>query len=53
LEKAGAAVHIISPQKGMVKAWNHDHWSIELPVDKEISDVKTDDYDALMLSAEL
>jgi protease I len=49
LEEAGATVHIVSPQKDQVKAWNHDHWSIELPVDKNISDVDSDDYDALML----
>jgi len=49
LEDAGAIVHIVSPQKGKIKGWNHDHWSIELPVDKNISDVKADDYDALML----
>jgi protease I len=49
LEDAGATVHIVSPQKGKLKGWNHDHWSIELPVDKNISDVKADDYDALML----
>ena len=33
LEAAGALVQIISPQKGKVKAWDHDHWSIELTVD--------------------
>ncbi len=49
LEEAGATVHIVSPQKEKVKGWNHDHWSIELPVDKNISEVKADDYDALML----
>jgi len=49
LEDAGATVHIVSPQKGKVKAWNHDHWSIELSVDKNVSDVKAEDYDALML----
>jgi protease I len=49
LEQAGATVHIVSPQKGKVKAWNHDHWSIELPVDKNISEVSANDYDALML----
>ena len=49
LEEAGATVHIVSPQKGKVKAWNHDHWSIELPVDKNISEVSANDYDALML----
>ena len=36
LEQAGAIVHIISPQKEKVKAWDHDHWSIELPVDKNL-----------------
>ena len=49
LEKAGAKVHIISPQKEKVKGWNHDHWSIELPVDKHISKAKFDDYDGLVL----
>jgi len=49
LEEAGATVHIISPQKEKVKGWNHDHWSIELPVDKNISDAKAENYDALML----
>jgi len=49
LEEAGATVHIISPQQEKVKGWNHDHWSIELPVDKNISEAKAGDYDALML----
>ena len=49
LEDAGAKVEIISPQKDKVKGWSHDHWSIELPVDKNISDAKFDDYDALVL----
>jgi protease I len=49
LEEAGATVHIVSPQKEKVKGWNHDHWTIELPVDKNISDAKSEDYDALML----
>jgi len=49
LEQAGATVHIISPQKGKVKAWNHDHWSIELPVDKNLSDANPEDYDMLIL----
>ncbi len=49
LEDAGATVHIISPQKDKVRGWNHDHWSIELPVDKHISEAKFDDYDGLVL----
>lgn len=49
LEAAGAQVDIISPQKEKVKAWNHDHWTIELPVDVNIEDADPDNYDALML----
>jgi protease I len=49
LEKAGATVHIISPQKEKVKAWDHDHWSIELQVDVQVDDADADDYDALVL----
>jgi protease I len=49
LEEAGAIVHILSPQKEKVKGWNHGNWSIELPVDKLLSDAKADDYDALLL----
>ena len=30
-EQAGATVHIVSPQTDKVKAWDHDHWSIEHP----------------------
>lgn len=49
MEDAGIKVDIISPQKEKVKAWSHDHWSIELPVDKNVADAKVDDYDALMI----
>ncbi|RYZ20429.1 MAG: type 1 glutamine amidotransferase [Chitinophagaceae bacterium] len=49
LREAGAEVHIISPQKGQVKAWNHDHWSIEVPVDKVLDEANPEDYDALLL----
>jgi protease I len=49
LEDAGATVHIVSPQKEKVKGWDHDHWSIELPVDVHISNAKFDDYDGLVV----
>src|SRR5690242_11526407 len=49
LEDAGAEVQIVSPQKGKVKAWDKDHWSIELNVDKQLDDASFDDYDALVL----
>lgn len=49
LEKAGYKAEIVSPQRGKVKAWDHDHWGIELNVDKHITEVTVDDYDALLL----
>ena len=49
LEDAGAIVHIVSPQKEKVLAWNHDHWSIDLPVDVTLAEAKPEDYDALVL----
>ena len=49
LEDAGAEVDIVSPQKEKVKAWAHDHWSIELPVDINVEEADPNDYDALMI----
>lgn len=49
LEQAGAEVQVISPQKGKVKAWNHDHWSIEVTVDKNLEEANPEDYDMLLL----
>jgi protease I len=49
LEEAGAEVKIVSPQKEKVKAWDHDHWSIELPVDVQLESAQAEDYDALVL----
>jgi len=49
MEDAGFKVDIVSPQKQKVKGWAHDHWSVELPVDKEVSKADPEDYDALMI----
>ena len=49
LKNAGAIVHVISPKSGKIKAWDKDHWGIEVEVDKNLSDVSADDYDALVL----
>jgi protease I len=49
LEEAGAEVRIVSPQKQKVKAWDKDHWSIELPVDDILDNVAAENYDALVL----
>lgn len=49
LEKLGVTVHIVSPQKNEVKAWNETEWGIRVRVDKQLSDANAEDYDALML----
>lgn len=49
MENAGITVDVVSPQKGKVKAWDHDHWSIEVDVDVNLSDANPDDYDAIMI----
>jgi len=49
LEQKGVVVHIISPQANTVKAWNKTNWGIELPVDKQIGNVRPQDYDMLVL----
>ena len=49
LEAAGAQVDVISPKSGKIKAWNNTDWGIEIDVDKQLSEVSPDDYDALVL----
>jgi protease I len=49
MENAGFKVDIISSEKGQVKAWNTDHWSISLPVNVKLSDADPDHYDALII----
>ncbi len=49
LDQAGAKTEIVSPQKGKVKGWQHTDWGDELPVDRNLSDARPDDYDALLL----
>ncbi|TSJ44071.1 type 1 glutamine amidotransferase [Mucilaginibacter corticis] len=49
LKYAGATVHVISPQGGKIKAWDKTDWGITVDVDKELSEVSPDDYDALVL----
>ncbi|KQR72063.1 type 1 glutamine amidotransferase domain-containing protein [Pedobacter sp. Leaf176] len=49
LKEEGATVHIISSKSGKIKAWDQDHWSIEVDVDKTISEANADDYNGLLL----
>ena len=49
MEEAGITVEIVSPQKNKVKGWDQDHWSIELPVDVNVTEAEPSGYDALMI----
>jgi protease I len=49
LMDAGATVHVVSPKSGKIKAWNKTDWGISVDVDKELSEVTPNDYDALVL----
>ena len=49
LEEAGAQTKIVSPEKGKVKGWQHDHWGNELTVDTPLSSANPADFDALLL----
>ncbi|MCE7026661.1 type 1 glutamine amidotransferase domain-containing protein [Jiella avicenniae] len=49
LRAAGATVHVVSPKGGEITGWDQDHWDKKIPVDKELSQVRTADYDALVL----
>lgn len=49
MEKEGFEVHIVSPEKGKIKAWDKTNWSKEYQVDKVVGEVSAKDYHALML----
>ncbi|MDQ7948076.1 MAG: type 1 glutamine amidotransferase domain-containing protein [Pedobacter sp.] len=49
LKEEGAEVHIISSKSGKIKAWQHDHWSIEVEVDRTLAEAAADDYHGLVL----
>ena len=42
-------MQVISPQKGSVRGMKNHDWSIEVPVDKHISEVNAGDFDGLLL----
>ena len=49
LEAAGASVHVISPERGKVRGWDHTKWGDEVKVDRPLDEARADDYDALLL----
>lgn len=49
LQKAGATVHLVSPESGTIRAWAGDDWGGDYQVDRTLGDVSPTDYDALLL----
>jgi protease I len=49
LKEAGATVDIVSPEKGEIKGWDTKDWGQPVKVDRNLDDVKVDDYDAIVL----
>jgi protease I len=49
VEAAGADVELVSLEAGEIQGFNHYDKADKFPVDKAVSDVSADDYDALLL----
>jgi len=49
LEESGAVTHIVSPEEGQVKGWNHTEWGDSFEVDKALDAADVSQYDALLL----
>jgi protease I len=49
LKSAGATVHVVSLKGGEIKGWDKQDWGRAVPVDRVLSDVSAEAYDALML----
>jgi protease I len=50
LKEEGATVHIISSKEGSIKAMKGDQdWTIDVKVDKTITEVSADDYQGLLI----
>ncbi len=49
LTTEGAEVHIVSPESGHVKGWNHTEWGDNVKVDRVLTETRADEYDALLL----
>lgn len=49
LSEAGSIVHVVSPRRGPIRGWVHGNWAESLAVDRDLAEVTTRDYDALVL----
>ena len=49
LDEAGFETVLASPETGQIKGWKDKDWGDAVKVDKALSEVSADDYDALLL----
>lgn len=49
LENAGAATHVVAPESGTIRGWDHTDWGDDVDVDRTLDEADPDDYDALFL----
>ena len=49
LKSAGATVHIISLNAGVIKGWKDEDWGDTVNVDRTVAEANAAEYDALML----
>lgn len=49
LREAGATVDVVSLETGEIRGWDEKDWGRSVPVDKQLSGVSVDQYDALVL----
>jgi protease I len=49
LRAAGATVHVVSPEPGKIRGWNHKDWGDDVSVDKTLAAAEASDYDAIVL----
>lgn len=49
LGKAGATVHTVSPEAGLINCWNKQNWGLYLSIDKSIGTTLAADYDMLVV----
>lgn len=49
LKKEGITTEVVSLKKGKIKGWKEKNWGDEFQVDKTIDEIKTEDYDILIL----
>jgi protease I len=49
LDQAGAKTVVVSLKPGKIKAWQHDRWGDEIPVDLTVDSASADTFDALLL----